>query len=182
MWAAALFSQTGTEICDLIDQTGFRPGVIITNVKDKCKINPRIYTYNIPIYILPWRPTVDQYLKSLLTAGPEDIITLHGWLKIIPPEVCNAFEGRILNGHPGALATYGTVLRGQDPQEIAYKLKLPTAGSIVHVVVPEVDAGEILCEELINIENASLDDVYLKLRITSLNTWTKVLKERLSNA
>jgi len=77
----ALFSQTGSEICEIADKIGRWPDLIITNKrpKDLRTIDPRIVEYG---YIeVPNKPTVSD-LDAVLQDNA--IITLHGWLRIMP--------------------------------------------------------------------------------------------------
>lgn len=170
------FSQTGTEICDIADLLGRKPDVIITNAPEE-KINPRVYSLGVELRRIPWKPTADQYFNAI----PKDLdilITLHGWLRIIVPEVCEAFDGRILNGHPALISKYPE-LRGKDPQVRAWEGKYAIGGSTVHIVTPIVDAGAIVAERQTDIKDKTLDEVYSALRQTSLDSWIDVLKERL---
>lgn len=170
-----LFSQTGTEICDLSKTLNRVPDVIITNAPEE-KINPQIYQLNTEIRRIPWKPTADQYFAAI----PKDLdilITLHGWLRIILPEVCEAFKGKILNGHPALISKFPE-LRGKDPQKRAWEGKYEIGGSTVHEVTPIVDAGAILTESQIDIKDLSLDKVYCALRLTSLESWYTILKDR----
>ena len=170
------FSQTGTEICDIADLLGRKPDVIITNAPEE-KINPRVYSLGVELRRIPWKPTADQYFNAI----PKDLdilITLHGWLRIIVPEVCEAFDGRILNGHPALISKYPE-LRGKDPQVRAWEGKYTIGGSTVHIVTPIVDAGAIVTERQTDIKDKTLDEVYSALRQTSLDSWIDVLKERL---
>ena len=55
-------------------------------------------------------------------------------------------------------------------------------GSVVHSVVKEVDAGEIMIERAVSTEYiSSLDATYNALRTTSFDAWYRFLKEHLYN-
>ena len=175
IWAT-MFSQTGTEICDLADMLGRKPDIIITNAPEE-KINPRVYLLGVEVRRIAWKPTAEQYFAAI----PKDLdtlITLHGWLRIILPEVCEAFPGQILNGHPALISKYPE-LRGKDPQVRAFDGSYEIGGSTVHVVTPIVDAGPILAERQTDIKGKTLDEVYLALRMTSLESWKDILREKL---
>ncbi len=174
LWCT-LFSQTGSEICDLTEKLNRAPDVIITNAPEE-KINPRIYSLGVEVRRIPWRPTAEQYFAAI----PKDLdtlVTLHGWLRIIVPEVCEAFEGRILNGHPAYISKYPE-LRGKDPQVRAWQGKYEIGGSTVHIVTPVVDAGAIIAERQIDIKDKTLDEVYIALKKTSLDSWVDVLTSK----
>ena len=42
------------------------------------------------------------------------LITLNGWLRIVPPDKCAKYN--IYNGHPGLITKYPE-LKGKDPQQ-----------------------------------------------------------------
>jgi len=168
----AFFSQTGTEIVDIAKSLDRWPDKIITNQRPEHlrKINDELLEREI-IY-LPNKPSVDDYNVVL-----EDnaLVTLHGWLRVMPPTICEKFL--IYNGHPGLITEYPE-LKGKDPQERAFEGKYKTAGSVIHEVVPEVDAGKILKEREVDIEGKNLDEVYSTLHEVSTNLWIDFLKEK----
>ena len=86
----------------------------------------------------------------------------------------------IYNGHPGLITKYPE-LKGKDPQVRAYEGKYETAGSVIHEVVPEVDAGKILKEGEVDIKDKSLDEVYSSLHKLSTDLWIDFLKEKFNN-
>ena len=103
------------------------------------------------------KPTLEEYEEALFYF-PEAIITLHGWLRIMPPSICEKFK--IYNGHPGLITDYPE-LKGKDPQERMFNDGNYTYyGSVVHKVVPEVDSGEIVSEVKRFNTMKSLDEVY----------------------
>ena len=175
----ALFSQTGSEICEISERIGRYPnGVITDNIDKKPLIDNRIYK-NIDRFIATdyrskslaeRKATYDYYLEQY------DIITLHGWLNIIPAKVCEDYN--IYNGHPG-LITYYPELKGRDPQERAWSRlgDYMFIGSVIHKVTAEVDCGEVLVEDKVFASTVTtLDDTYVALKQTSLNSWVDFFK------
>ena len=104
---------------------------------------------------------------------------MHGWLRIVPEEICDKYE--IYNGHPGLITEYPE-LKGKDPQVRAFEGKYKLAGSVIHEVVPEVDAGKILYEHAISIDGLTLDEVYSSLHDVSTNLWIDFLREKFNVA
>jgi len=82
-----LFSQTGTEIFNLSKRLNRYPDVIITNKQDLTRANPALLAcipMNTKFIQLPVKPTTEEYLEHI----PDNaFVTLHGWLRIIPPAV-----------------------------------------------------------------------------------------------
>ena len=167
------FSQTGAEIADISEAIGRWPDRIITNDRPEHlrTIDPRIekqgyFTFNN-------KPTQEEYLE-LLEQFPDAIVTLHGWLRVVPEYVCE--RSKIYNGHPGLITEYPE-LKGKDPQVRAFEGKYPVAGAVIHHVTPGVDEGKVIMEERFNAWNLELDDLFRILRDRSLFMWCKFLKK-----
>jgi len=172
----AFFSQTGTEIQQLSNLLGMYPDAIVTNKPDlknvnkellsttqfrEHKLNRTILTY------LPVKPVVNNYLK-VLREFENPVITLHGFLRIIPKEVCEQYE--MYNLHPGLINKF-PALKGFNPQERAFTEGYKLAGCVIHKVTPGVDEGEIILSQGVGIEGMSLDGVHGALRETALDLW-----------
>lgn len=167
------FSRTGSEIANIMKKTGKLPARIYTNIpEDKAKeqINSWLYSnHRERIFFLPERPKVKDYLEAFGDDYIGTLITLHGWLRIIPKELCHYY---IFNGHPGLITKYPELV-GKDPQMRAYLGNYETGGSVLHRVVPEVDKGPILFEEEVEIKDLNLEETFAILADTSLSTWIK---------
>ncbi len=167
----AFFSQTGAEIADISESLGRWPDQIFTNERPERlrTIDPRIKEYGYTE--LPNKPVVDDYDAVLQDNA---IITLHGWLRIMPKSICEKYL--IYNGHPGLITEYPE-LKGKDPQIRAFEGKYPIAGAVLHKVVAGVDEGKVIMEERFNAFNLSLDDLFRILRDRSSFMWTSFLKK-----
>ena len=168
----AFFSQTGGEIADISNSLGRWPDVIVTNERPEHlrtideRVEKQVY--------FTWanKPTEENYIE-LLEAYPNAIVTLHGWLRIVPPYVCE--RSRIFNGHPGLITKYPE-LKGKDPQVRAFELKHEVIGCVLHKVVAGVDEGKIIDEERTNAFQLELEDIFRILKDRSLYMWTKFLR------
>lgn len=176
----AFFSQTGSELLEISKQLGKLPNTVIYNVggnNDRPPINEEfrelLWKNGQRIDFTDYNPSIEDYYSLLRT---EDVITLHGWLRIIPTKICKAFT--IYNGHPGLITKYPE-LKGKDPQKKAFTLKLKESGCIIHKVEPEVDAGPIIANQIVNIENLGLDAIIKRLHDTSIKMWVDFLREKL---
>ena len=166
-----LFSQTGAEIADISESLGRWPDLIITNKRPNHlrTIDSRIVEYGYTE--LPNIPTLED-IENVLKDNA--IITLHGWLRIMPPDICEKYL--IYNGHPGLITKYPE-LKGKDPQVRAFEGKYPIAGAVIHKVVAGVDEGKVILEEKFNAIDLSLDELFRILRDRSLFMWTTFLKK-----
>jgi len=171
-----LFSQTGSEIYNISKTLKKIPDIIITNKsKDKIlDINQNLFhDYLERIVFLPKKPTVTEYIEAI---PPNSLVTLHGWLRIIPPEVCEMYE--IYNLHPAPLVTYPH-LKGKDPQIKTFEEKLKFSGNTIHKCIAELDAGPVLAQNLVYVKNNTLDEIFSKTHKAASDLWVDFLKYRL---
>ena len=170
----ALFSQTGSEIVSISQRLKRYPDVCISNRFTLEGVNQSLVN-SMDITLCSKTPSVAEYTH--LIGDPENtVVTLNGWLRIIPEGVCKVFE--IWNGHPGLITKY-PVLKGKDPQQKAIDLGLKTSGCVIHRVIPEVDSGEIVVSREISIENLLREEVFSYLHKTSVDLWVDFLKNKL---
>jgi phosphoribosylglycinamide formyltransferase-1 len=167
-----LVSQTGTEVVDISEKLGILPSLIVTNNITKIsQKNMEIFgKHGVTIRTIPFRPTLEHYfIEELLE---KKIITLHGFLRILPAGFFSNYKGEIFNGHPG-LIVYHPELKGKDPQVRAWEGKYEVVGSVVHKVTEGVDEGEVVRFTVAVNTAESIEDMYNLLRSTSLETWMK---------
>lgn len=88
------------------------------------------------------REDLDAAIVEAFVTAAVDLIIMAGWMRIITPVLINAFPQRILNIHPSLLPSF----RGIRAVEQALAAGVKVTGCTVHVVVPEVDAGEIIMQ------------------------------------
>jgi methionyl-tRNA formyltransferase len=170
----ALYSQTGSEIVNLSKQLGFSPDRVITDNLDHSKWDPEISSYCKSIIVNSikgcYKNVKLEFYRTLLK--DYDVITLHGWLNIIPPEICEEFK--LYNGHPG-LINYYPELKGKDPQVRAFNNigSYLYVGSVIHEVTKDIDCGDIICyNKISNVKcGETLDETFNCLKQTSLNSW-----------
>jgi len=170
------FSQTGSEIVDLANCLYRWPDVIITNNTDLDSIHPRIRN-KITHTLNKEDAKTLHVLRSV--AKPGDLITLHGWLRIVPRDICEQYN--IYNGHPGLINKHPE-LKGKDPQQRAFENihRYSKIGSVVHKVTPKVDDGEIISSCSVNTpEKVTLEKMFNSLKLTSRESWLVFLKEHI---
>lgn len=169
----ALFSQTGSEIVDISKKIGRWPDVIITNSHNYNKINHNIVTRGF-IKIDPVQARTLNILHNYAQYG--DLITLNGWLRVVPPEICKMYN--LVNGHPGLITRYPE-LKGYDPQKRfwAERDKYEYYGSVVHEVTAAVDEGKVLSFSEKKVDGNE-EEPYAILKNTSLNAWLDFFKQQ----
>lgn len=174
------FSRSGREIVEISKDLRRLPDVIVTNDRPDHlrKIHPEIQEMS-RLVTIPNKPTIEDYLE-VLAYFKNPLVTLHGWLRILPKEICNRY--RILNGHPGLITSksqggHGDLLKGKDPIEKAVKLGLKNTGCVIHEVTAEVDEGKILAYEQFNIFQTSVEEIEEVARDRMLYLWTNLLSQ-----
>lgn len=172
-------SQTGSEVLNLCQQLGVVPKLLITNNPKKLREDVILFLKDTEckLTVIPFNPSLEHYLQEDILSSK--IITLHGYLRILPGEFIQSYRPRaIYNGHPG-LITYYPELKGKDPQIRAWEGKYPTIGSVVHEVTEGVDEGKVVRFTAVPNHEDSLDGVYEQLKHTSLDAWLKFFRENL---
>ena len=171
-----LFSQTGSEIYQISEKLGKYPDMVICNKQDGFDSINQNLIGKVPIIFTDKKPTVEQYLHYI----PEDaFVTMHGWLRIVPGEVCD--KRTIYNGHPGLITKYPE-LKGKDPQLKAIELGHNQAGCIIHEATAELDGGPIASvSRRVYIKDLTESEVFETLHEASVDMWVKFLNTRLNN-
>tara|TARA_R110000787_G_scaffold154026_5_gene267880 strand:- start:288 stop:836 length:549 start_codon:yes stop_codon:yes gene_type:complete len=170
----ALFSQTGSEIVDIADDLGLWPDVIVTNKRpeDLRTVNPLIY--DTQVIEVSNKPTRDE-LEVIFKKYDNPIITLHGWLRIMPPDICNKYT--IYNGHPGLITKYPE-LKGKDPQVRMMNGNYDTMGCVLHEVTSGVDEGKVLSSKEVSRKGLEEQDIFRILSNISGELWIEFLTNK----
>ena len=173
----AFFSQTGSEIVSIANALGYWPDAIITNDRPSNirKINNELQEQHLLATIVN-KPLVEDY-DEVIGFYKDPIITLHGWLRIMPPSICEKYN--IFNGHPGLITEYPE-LKGKDPQIKAFEREYEEIGSVIHRVTAGVDEGEVIAEASIVNDDFTLEETYGKLKEVSLGLWVNFLNNYLN--
>ena len=170
----AFFSQTGSEIVNISQALGREPDLIVTNKRPE---HLREINGGIPLCLeLPNKPTLEDY-QEVLGKYDNPLVTLHGWLRIVPEEIANNYE--VYNGHPGLITMYPD-LKGKDPQVKAWEAHYKTVGSVIHRVTAGVDEGPVVMERAFTFERKPmLSTMYEVLHNISTELWLKFFRERI---
>jgi folate-dependent phosphoribosylglycinamide formyltransferase PurN len=171
-WIVFFFSQTGSEIVEVSKLLGRWPDMIVTNERPEHlrKIHPALE--NKHLIFLDNKPSEEE-IGLALGSYINPVVTLHGWLRIMPPDICNRFE--IYNGHPGLITEYPE-LKGKDPQQKAFDLGLESSGCVIHRVTEGVDEGEILRSRKVSITGLEIGELFHILHSISVSLWVDFLK------
>ena len=172
------FSQTGSEIVALSKSVGRKPDLIVTNnFEDKIKFHPGIREMGVTIMSAKHDRLMDYFRNQRMYDVSKTVISLHGYLRILPADICEQYE--IYNGHPGAIDLYPE-LKGKDPQEKVWQEndKYNIIGSVVHKCTAELDGGDVLKAVHLRNRNYTKEELYTSLKMTSLSAWSFFLREK----
>ena len=100
----------------------------------------------IPTFALPHkgmdRESHDAAMEEAAVAQGAEMIVLAGYMRILSEGFVARWQGRMLNIHPSLLPKY----TGLNTHARAIEAGDKQAGVSVHLVIPELDAGEILAQ------------------------------------
>ena len=182
------FSQTGSEIAQISSALGRWPDLVVTNRGNLEDVNNELKSACWDkIYQLPKWPKEVDYLNvadklgySILNEKWFDdvIVTLHGYLRILPEEFCDS--SKVYNGHPGLITKYPE-LKGFNPQAKVWNspINYEEVGCVIHEVIPELDSGKVIATDSTENTFDSLSELTLQLHSMSINLWTNFLKNKI---
>ena len=101
--------------------------------------------------------TREEFNQAMLRALKErnlDLIVLAGFLVKIPPEMVEAFRGRIINIHPSLIPSFcGVGYYGLKVHEAALKRGVKVTGATVHYVDEGMDSGPIILQKAVEVKS-----------------------------
>ena len=96
---------------------------------------------------------------ELLREHGVDLVVLARYMQIIPAEVCEAWQGRIINIHHSFLPSFV----GANPYRRAYDRGVKLIGATCHYVTSDLDEGPIIDQEVVRVEHFHSPDDLLRL-------------------
>ncbi len=93
-------------------------------------------------------------LSSLLTKLKIELVVLAGYLKLIPSELIDTFENRIINIHPALLPSFGGKgMYGINVHRAVFNSSAKVSGATVHMVDKSYDTGKIIAQKCVDISD-----------------------------
>lgn len=113
-------------------------------------------------------------LLSIIDPGDKDIVFLCGYMMIIPPEIINELNNRIINIHPSLLPKY----KGLNTHKRVLENKEAYHGCTVHQVNEGIDSGKLIAQYKIKIyDNDNEETLSKRLLLKEHILYSKVLEE-----
>jgi phosphoribosylglycinamide formyltransferase-1 len=100
------------------------------------------------------REAYDRQVVAALREAKVDLICLAGYMRLLSPYFVAAFPQRILNIHPSLLPSFP----GLESQKQALDYGVKFAGCTVHFVDENLDAGPIVMQAVVPIEDGDTED------------------------
>jgi phosphoribosylglycinamide formyltransferase-1 len=106
------------------------------------------------------REPYDRQVVAALREANVDLVCLAGYMRLLSPYFVACFPQRILNIHPSLLPSFP----GLESQKQALEYGVKIAGCTVHFVDENLDAGPIVLQAIVPVEDDDTEDT-LSLRI-----------------
>ena len=100
-----------------------------------------------------------------------DLIVLAGFLVVIPPEMINKYENKIINIHPSLIPSFcGTGYYGLKVHEAALARGVKVVGATVHFVDKGTDTGPIILQKAVAVQDGDTPKI-LQQRVMEQAEW-----------
>ncbi|OYQ75438.1 formyltetrahydrofolate deformylase [Wohlfahrtiimonas sp. G9077] len=144
--------QTGELDCDIV--------AVISNHDD---LRSLVEWYNVPYHHVPVNPLnkSESFTKveNLMDELRADTIVLARYMQIIPPDLCERYQHKIINIHHSFLPSFV----GARPYHQAAQRGVKLIGATCHYVTQDLDAGPIIDQDVTRITHA--DNVQDMIRL-----------------
>lgn len=118
-------------------------------------LGPITRAHGIPFHHVPFpsnaegKATAFKTVQQLVDEHSPHAIVLARFMQILPPELCEAWEGRAINIHHSFLPSFA----GARPYHQAYERGVKLVGATCHYVTAELDAGPIIEQDVIRVDH-----------------------------
>ncbi|RIJ78639.1 formyltetrahydrofolate deformylase [Nakamurella silvestris] len=89
-------------------------------------------------------------IRRLAEEHNPDAVVLARFMQVVPPDLCEAWDGILLNIHHGFLPSF----RGARPYHQAHARGVKLIGATCHYVTGELDAGPIIEQDVIHVDHS----------------------------
>lgn len=100
------------------------------------------------------REAFERALQAELEKHKIEIVCLAGFMRLLTPWLVSRWPERMLNIHPALLPAF----KGLDTHARALEAGVKTHGATVHFVTPELDAGPIVAQGAVAVQNGDTTD------------------------
>ena len=159
---AVFISGSGTNLQALLNaiQAGelqAEPVLVLSN-KEKAYGLVRAERAGVPTVYFPYKPfkeegraAYDAALAAEIQRFRPDLIVLAGFMRILTPAFLDHFPSRVINIHPALPGQFSGTKAVSRAFEAFKAGEIKQSGVMVHYVIPEVDAGPVIDQEIVPI-------------------------------
>ena len=120
------------------------------------------------------KPAYEAAITGALRGAGVEIVALAGYMRLLSDEFVADWRGKILNIHPSLLPLH----KGLDTHQRAIDAGDAEAGCSVHIVIEELDAGEVLGQARIPIlPGDSADSLAARVLVEEHRLYPRVLAD-----
>lgn len=161
---AIFVSGRGSNLKAILDSSACNEGKYCVKAvfsdKEQCGAFDIARVCGIPTYTISKEPRegVISYkeLPSILQKLNIDLITLAGYLKKIPDEICSLYTNRMINIHPALLPAFGGKgMYGMNVHKAVFDSSAKVSGATVHFVNEVYDSGAIIMQKCVDISGVT---------------------------
>ena len=117
----------------------------------------------LPFYYVPVTPETKAEafgaIERIWTDAGADLVVLARYMQVVPLQVCERWEGRIMNIHHSFLPSFV----GANPYQRAWERGVKLIGATCHYVTADLDEGPIVEQEVIRVEHFHDTDDLLRI-------------------
>jgi formyltetrahydrofolate deformylase len=112
--------------------------------------------HDIPFHHVEFAPGAEgkraafDEIRTLVDAEEPDAVVLARFMQIVPPDLCEAWAGRMLNIHHSFLPSF----IGARPYHQAHTRGVKLVGATCHYVTENLDAGPIIEQDVIRVDHS----------------------------
>ncbi len=156
---AVFISGGGSNLQSLIDYKGQYNIALVISDREGAFGLERAKNHNIPAVYIGKKNTTDMAdrimkIKEVLEQHDIEIITLAGYLSIMPKEITDLYENAIINIHPSLIPSFcGMGFYGEKVHQGVYNSGVKVTGATVHFVDDKVDTGAIIVQESVAVDH-----------------------------
>ncbi len=123
----------------------------------------------------------DAEISDIMLAESVDLILLAGFMRILSPSFCCAWEKRCLNVHPSLLPAFKGLMN-LEVHKAALHQGVSVTGCTIHTVSPEVDEGAIVVQRKVSVVKGDTpESLQAKVQAEEELAFTEAVKKYLGD-
>lgn len=142
--------------------SGDLAGNIVAVISNHNTLSHIAQWYKVPFHHIPiskeTKEQANQNIADLLIRYQADTIVLARYMQIIPPQLCKAYAGRMINIHHSFLPSF----IGANPYARAYQRGVKLIGATCHYVTSDLDEGPIIEQDVVRVSHRQSKEDMLK--------------------